>query len=932
MVSFGVTLFHLLFILLNLIADSLQADYSINTFSVSSLSDKGVTGAFNNYNLILERGANLDNHSLYFNDICALPSTSPSTAVTYYNIKESLFKQSIPLVVDPNYSKAFPSPGYRLDYYLYNQYNTFSSLSSLTYSTTYKLVSSSGNPYDYKFNSAENVCLPGIRLFNGATTDNSYGIIHLNGKFPILTYFNISFSIVNVNLDTYQPNKLFSSASVMYYNIYIVFHGYDTSNFFSAYKANGYDLSFLNKALVVGLETSTNGINNDSNNNIFLKVSRIDASGASITEGMILLKQKSDSFYKSIRLEMETFIIITGECQQVDVSLVNIKSSPITQFKHLMKVYIDNKLIVCVLMQIESIVDVDGLSSSGSSIDLGKANISLLSYLTDPKSQSLSVILSQLELITQATCGSAPLTISCGALVNNSLNVVNISDNPTEAIKFSYKSYPNQMYRECNADGSTSSIELRPGISNPFYERCSIAVAFPDIISDILISNSYGRTFSLNKIYNFQKYPSIRPLDLFDICVYSSVHVLKIGYCDCRICLKYFDLAKAYSVFNIAKCYTNFGRKCSCFDQSQINSAGTGFIFQTFDICTECKFQSQCSLNYPKATCSVPPYPNIILNPVVKGYTSSQDLSVDIDFGRVTDGKIIGDTCDCTKYDRNSNPYLDSSSSRSVYSAYYSKDSDISNDTTFKACIKCLFDTSVTLSDCDTYYCSSYKIPGIDYFTYPAGGRNCRLCLFSSELLQVISTTDLAAYSDITDCLQSSKDDYAHACNSLITSYGYDPTNIYLSQISHYRVECPSRPISTYGSVCMPLYSFNSYSVFSNNNIFKRVEWDVNVQCINSDCQVTSKALCSGSCVCYDTCPTGDSRFGDSAGKYYVPCSSKGVCTNTGICVCDYGYIYPNCQTHCSEMPGGCCLTDSDCQGLASFNTCIKTNEIGYCG
>jgi hypothetical protein len=73
---------------------------------------------------------------------------------------------------------------------------------------------------------------------------------------------------------------------------------------------------------------------------------------------------------------------------------------------------------------------------------------------------------------------------------------------------------------------------------------------------------------------------------------------------------------------------------------------------------------------------------------------------------------------------------------------------------------------------------------------------------------------------------------------------------------------------------------------------------------MDSNCELKSAALCSGTCVCYNTCPMGYAYFptrmdwsyddGDDESTdelvYKMPCSGRGVCKSDGTCECVPGY------------------------------------------
>jgi hypothetical protein len=486
-------------------------------------------------------------------------------------------------------------------------------------------------------------------------------------------------------------------------------------------------------------------------------------------------------------------------------------------------------------------------------------------------------------------------------------------------------------YKFCK--GPNNNVELLPGADNPFFERCSAEVYYSNLVQDIQIVNSQGQKFSINTIFILNSSTKLSPQNIYDICVFSNNINLQVGYCDCRYCLKLFDLAKAYSVNDISTCINLFGKECSCFEQSNVDVNGNGFVYQTYSICTECKYDSQCSSNLKLAYCNRSIYTNIISQPVVISPDNLNNINYSLDFGRVTDGRIFGDYCNCNYFDRINYPYISLNGNRFTYDFYYFP--LFFQNQFFKDCVMCLYDTTQTINDCyNNSYCLQYKTSNLDYYTYPGGGNNCRSCVYSGELLQTLYYTDRDSYEAIVNCINKSKNNFFTNCNNLIESLSYDPSKIFIGLISNFRVECPGRDYLTYGSVCNPWYGFNNYSKFTlaYKKTANNTQWEDNFQCMNESCEPVSKINCTGSCVCYDTCSLGNVNFPIFNQNITVPCSGNGICTING-CICDWGYLLPDCLYHCSNMPGGCCINDDDCANQIILNKCINiSSEIGNCG
>jgi hypothetical protein len=178
-------------------------------------------------------------------------------------------------------------------------------------------------------------------------------------------------------------------------------------------------------------------------------------------------------------------------------------------------------------------------------------------------------------------------------------------------------------------------------------------------------------------------------------------------------------------------------------------------------------------------------------------------------------------------------------------------------------------------------------------------------------------------------------DEYIEIYDWLRQADGLDESTLMLGVITHFLVECPSRPLTTAGdilnegAVCMPYYDFNDegneHAALKKEN-FKSRKFPDSYQWINSLCHSSTKVAWAGDTwVWYDTCPLGKSYypiFGkswenpeddpDTAGLGYrytssvqIPCSGRGVCKSDGTWVCRKGFLAPNWEVHCSST-GAC--------------------------
>ena len=890
-----------------LMISTIYAQYSITNFNLN-ISNIGKIGALTYFNLKLDGDADLDYFSLDFYEKCLVNNTFMINPSSKYSLPYSISQMRIDYTIYQN-KTIILSPAYHLEYY-YSLNNT------LNYPTTN--ITYLGDPYNYKIlnNSRNQECSAGISLISKRN-----GAVSLYSLVTIIYGFILKFDVISVNLQNYCPFKKYSNCEKNAFTLDIVIHNIDINSVFNGFNSNSY--TFLSNSIIISVNCN---YTDDNTNYYIIKLIYINQSGKIIGLGNTKI-YLVNPFFNSYQV---SYITNSGdmECIRYKVLFFN---SQFNSASNLIKLYINGNLVLCSYVDLKSLINSyqlmspDPLNNNIINGALnGKGHISLIGSATMNNNQLL--LLPSMSFNSNSSCFNNNLTIICGGK-SKFISLSNISINDKgEIIKVYYrnKNWRFNHYEVC----SPGNHEIKPGIDNPFWEKCSAIVYYSDNIEDLVVINNLGIRLSLKNFYNLSVQIGFQPNDMFNVCVNSEYSILQAGFCDCRLCEKLLNFGKAF-YYSLVLCKKTFSSECRCFDISNTNDIGNNTTFITINICSECKFDSHCSLALYNAKCSSLQTNVVMGNPLFKNISNlNTTQTFSLDFGRVLDGTIKGENCDCES-NRN-NTYFSANNNSFTYNIYSNK--AINNINEWSLCVDCLQNKQKTESECQTNYCGNGET--IYYYSRPVG-YNCLSCLYSGEIFQSLA---VPIQNIVIKCVENAKkagQNIFTFCSNLSTQINYELSQIFIGILSHFLVECPGKIISLNGAVCIPYFNFNNYSF--NRIVFKKTfsneEWDLNNQCINSDCEPSSKANCFGkSCVCYDTCPLGKLGFPNQAKFFQVPCSGNGVCSLSG-CLCNFGYLLPNCETHCSDTVGGCCLSDSECAGnVLDYKKCTQiSNNIGFC-
>ena len=669
-----------------------------------------------------------------------------------------------------------------------------------------------------------------------------------------------------------------------------IYNGFDAKFVYRLYDNNMLYFLISNK-----YESSINSFYTDYTNNgyslnhvinsVYIRISSTFVDIISIDSlGTETIKAHSDNIeYKTENVfELKYSMSSIEECLKSNTQFVNENTD---YYSKIFKIYLNYNLIICSDIDIDAIIDPLSLHS-----------LSYFSFISNKELLVLSALfLSVYESQYEVTNNNNILYCNIDSTASNqeTITIKNVSPSKEEILNVLFMRNSlliksNNAHRFCKSTlHNYSLLPLSINGNNNYYIKYIL-----NQLTSLSIVNIHSLSIDINDIYPLNDINRIySPFSLHEICVYSTFKDYNVGYCTCDICHKSIVLMLSYSPSKKTQCTNKYKTICSCF-----SSLPPSKVFNEYDICTDCTNNNDCMRSYYKATCE-------------KG------------------------KCNCNNSDND--VYTTGTGLQVKYDVFADIDSQAIS-TELHSCITCLYDDTKILSQC-LVQCLPYQVNDIKLYTYPSLGQHCNMCLLSSEYMQTIKLTNIRKYNTIKLCFSQNIDNFIN-CERTIKNEGYLPEQTYMGLLTHFRVECPSKPFSLFGSVCIPWFGFNDLNIYTliYKNTTNNKQWDTQYECMNSNCEPSSKADCTNNgdrCVCYDTCPTGKGRF---LNNEEIPCSGNGVCSYDKGCLCDYGYIGNNCEINCSDTDGGCCLEDKDCEWLndPNFSKCIinTNNVIGYCG
>lgn len=188
------------------------------------------------------------------------------------------------------------------------------------------------------------------------------------------------------------------------------------------------------------------------------------------------------------------------------------------------------------------------------------------------------------------------------------------------------------------------------------WDGCQINVHFDNTIEDVIIYERNNKSYvSMKENFNNLLRNEIYVKDR-NVCAKKNNGTVIVAQCDCENCVEIFDFQHkfAYAKRELCPSIQNQGPSCKCFEISKVTLASENHIsYQDHKVCTECKYDSQCRLFNPLSYCHDDTNRMVdgslykIGNPLKPNVSHHTHTDWIRDKGRVTNGEIRGDTCEC---------------------------------------------------------------------------------------------------------------------------------------------------------------------------------------------------------------------------------------------------------------------------------------------
>eukprot|EP00439_Symbiodinium_sp_Y106_P000422 s4063_g1.t1 len=182
------------------------------------------------------------------------------------------------------------------------------------------------------------------------------------------------------------------------------------------------------------------------------------------------------------------------------------------------------------------------------------------------------------------------------------------------------------------------------------------------------------RSLTISDSQILQKAPELfKRESLFQYCVMEHKHdpfTFYFAECNCAYCMRLLTISWLYNILYQHKCSARYGLYCPCFEASEV--AHDTSLWTTLDplrhmrtrihICRGCSFTSHCAKMLKVAVCEESETGYQLGNPFAPTILNNGFQNTLLDEGRVPDGYLRGDACNCEPQVR---PYIGDDEGRS---------------------------------------------------------------------------------------------------------------------------------------------------------------------------------------------------------------------------------------------------------------------------
>eukprot|EP00929_Paragymnodinium_shiwhaense_P086222 TRINITY_DN4674_c0_g2_i1.p1 TRINITY_DN4674_c0_g2~~TRINITY_DN4674_c0_g2_i1.p1 ORF type:complete len:2877 (+),score=580.25 TRINITY_DN4674_c0_g2_i1:257-8887(+) len=198
---------------------------------------------------------------------------------------------------------------------------------------------------------------------------------------------------------------------------------------------------------------------------------------------------------------------------------------------------------------------------------------------------------------------------------------------------------------------------------HPYFLGCERTVYWTHDMDELWIHTTdnvrkvvLGDQTTLNK-HILQKDPiPFKRRSLFKYCVTEHANdpsLLYFAECNCQYCVRQLDNSASYAMFYQHVCTERYGLLCPCYEVSEVAHDASAWSqlepmkFMRLHTCRGCVYSSQCSMMLKVAVCEDAYQPYFVGNPLTPTILDNGFQDLLRDQGRVTDGQIRGDACNC---------------------------------------------------------------------------------------------------------------------------------------------------------------------------------------------------------------------------------------------------------------------------------------------
>lgn len=198
---------------------------------------------------------------------------------------------------------------------------------------------------------------------------------------------------------------------------------------------------------------------------------------------------------------------------------------------------------------------------------------------------------------------------------------------------------------------------------HPWFLGCSREVRYPDQITELMITTLAGdRKYIIdavdpvsqhmlqNSLVHFKR----RSLSRYCVTEHKDdPKLLTMAECSCEYCMRSIDLSASYALFHQHQCSARLGLLCPCFEASEIDHDMSDWDhlepmkYMRIHTCRECSYTSHCTQMLKVAICRTAAQTYYVGHPFTPTILNNGFQSLELDGGRVLNGQLRGDSCDC---------------------------------------------------------------------------------------------------------------------------------------------------------------------------------------------------------------------------------------------------------------------------------------------